>query len=165
MPNIVLYPDTGHIDMTGTSFIVYANRYREAAVVLMNTKKEKVGFDPVVYFLFCLSVELYLKSFIWLCDRIGNKEIKHKYNHNIERLWDDSQKRGIHKYARPTTLRNRVITLVGLYYRKRQLNYLDLDMIFKGYQNLKSEPIVLSTLNRLTNQLSKSLRDPVLHEN
>lgn len=148
--------------MTGIAFMVYANRYREAAVTLASTTRAKTGFDPTVYFLFCLSLELHLKSFIWLHDRIEKEKIKNKYRHNIEKLWSHSKTRGIEKYAQPTTLRDHVITLVGPYYRKRQFNYLDLEMVFSGYRNLKAEPKVLHTLSRLTNQLGKSLRKPIL---
>jgi hypothetical protein len=162
MANIVIKAKTAHVNMTGTAFMVYANRYREAAVALASTTRTKNGFDPAVYFLFCLSLELHLKSFIWLHDQIGKEKIKNKYRHNIEKLWNDSKNRGIGKFAQPTTLRDHVISLVGPYYRKRQFNYLDLGMVFSGYKNLKAEPKVLPTLGRLTNQLGKSLREPIL---
>jgi hypothetical protein len=64
--------------------------------------------------------------------------------------------------VRATDLRDHVISLVGPYYRSRQLNYLDLDMIFNGYKNLKSEPRVIPVLKRLTQQLGISLRQPIL---
>jgi hypothetical protein len=162
MANIAIKPKTGHINTAGTAFLFYANRYREAAVSLLPTVHIKNGFDPTVYFLFCLSLELHLKSFIWLCDRTGRNQIKNRYGHNIEKLWRDAKARGIKKYAETTPLRDRVIALVGPYYRKRQLNYLDLSMVFTGYSSLKAEPRVLPTLNRLTNQLGKSLHDPIL---
>ena len=147
MTNVVIKPKTAHVNMTGTAFMVYANRYREAAVALTSTTRTKNGFDPAVYFLFCLSLELHLKSFIWLHDRTGKEIIKNKYRHNIEKLWRHSKIRGIGKYAQPTTLRDHVITLVGPCYRKRQFNYLDLEMVFSGYKNLKAEPKILPTLN------------------
>ena len=162
MANVVIKPKTGHINMTGTTFMVYANRYREAAVTLGSTSRSKQGFDPTHYFLFCLSLELHLKSFIWLHDQIGTERIKNKYGHNIETLWRDSKVCGIKKFAQPTALRDQVISLVGPYYQKRQFNYLDLDMVFSGYKNIKAEPKVLPTLSRLTNQLGKSLHEPIL---
>ena len=149
--------------MTGTAFMVYANRYREAAVKLASTTKAKNGFDPVIYFLFCLSLELHLKSYIWLHDQIGTEKIRTKYRHDIEKLWSHAKSKGIAKFAQPTTLRERVIKLVGPYYRDRQFNYLDLKMVFGGYKNLKAESKVLPTLSRLTDQLGKSLREPILH--
>lgn len=163
MPNVAIKAKTGHMNITGVAFMIYANRYREAAVSLLPKVHVIDGFDPTVYFLFCLSLELHLKSFIWLRDRIGRENIKRKYGHDIEKLWSHSRARGIERFAQTTPLRDHVIALVGPYYRKRQFNYLDLSMVFTGYNSLKAEPRVLPTLNRLTNQLGKSLHEPILH--
>ena len=162
MSSVEVKPKAGHVDMTGTALMVYANRYRDAAVGLKSTTRGRTGFDPVAYFLLCLSLELHLKSFIWLKDRIGKEKIKTKYGHNIEKLWRHSKDKGIAKYAQPTPLRDHIIALVGPYYLKRKCNYLDLDMVVEGYKSLKSEPKVLPTLSRLTEQLGKSLREPIL---
>lgn len=135
-----------------------ANRYREAALAWLPTSRRADRFDPVSYYLLCLSLELHLKSYIWLHDQIGHQKLKKKYGHNIEKLWHHSKTRGIKKYARTTPLRDRVISLVGPYYRNRQFNYLDLDMVFSGFNNLKFEPKALPTLSRLTGQLGKSLQ-------
>lgn len=159
---VVIHAESGHVEMTGTVFMVYANCYHNAAVVWHSPSRRVSGFDPVPYSLLCQSLELHLKSFIWLKDRIGATTIKNKYGHNIEKLWTHAKARGIDRYARTTDLRDRVISLVGSYYRKRQLNYLDLDMIFHGYKDIKSEPRAILTLKRLTHQLGNSLRQPIL---
>lgn len=162
MVNFVIQAEPAHVDMAGTVFMVYANRYSKAAVGLLDTSKHEVGFDPVPYYLLCQSLELHLKSFIWLEDRIGTRTIKNRYGHDLEKLWTHAKTRRIDRYARVTDLRNSVISLVAPYYRKRQFNYLDLDMIFDGYNNLKFEKRVIPTLKRLTNQLGKSLKQPIL---
>lgn len=159
---VVIHAESGHIEMTGAVFMVYANRYHDAAIGLRPPSKRVSGFDPAPYYLLCQSLELHVKSFIWLKDRIGTTTIKNKYGHNIEKLWTHAKARGLDRYARTTDLRDRVIALIGPYYQKRQLNYLDLDMIFHGYNDLKSEPRVIPTLKRLTRQLGKSLRQPIL---
>jgi len=163
MPNTVIEPPTAHLCLTGTSFMSYANQYRKAAIVWLPIAKRMQRFDPVSYYLFCLSLELHLKSFIWLTDRSTPERIRKKYWHNLEKLWSDSKDRGIDKYAKATDLRDRVISLVGPYYRKRQFNYLDLDMVFSGYTNVREEPRIIPTLKRLTGQLDKSLHTPILH--
>ena len=162
MANAVIKVKSAHLDMTGTVFMIYANRYRTAAGSWLSTSKREFGFDPVPYYLLCQSLELHLKSFIWLEDRVGTKSIKSKYGHNLEKLWTHAKTRRVDRYARATDLRNRVISLVAPYYRRRQFNYLDLDMVLDGYNNLKSEPKVIPTLKRLTHQLGKSLRQPIL---
>ena len=162
MANVVIQVKPAHLDMTGTVFMIYANRYRKAAVGWLSTSKHNFGFDPVPYYLLCQSLELHLKSFIWLEDRVGTKTIKDRYGHNLEKLWAHAITRRVDRYARATDLRNRVISLVAPYYRRRQFNYLDLDMVFDGYNSLKSEQKVIPTLKRLTYQLEKSLRQPIL---
>lgn len=161
MANVVIQVPTGHIDATGMTFLVYAKRYREAALACLNAAQGTEGFDPVPYYLLCLSLELHLKSFIWLKDGSGHETLKNKYRHNIKKLWKDSKNRGINKYAKETPLRNNIISLVGPYYRNRQFNYLDLVMIFKGSRNLNAEPRAIPTLSRLAYQLGKSLQTPI----
>ena len=152
----------GSLNLTGTTLLSYADRNREAALVLLRNSPSKKQFDPVPYFLLCLSLELQMKAFLWLKDGIGHKTMKKKYAHDIEKLWRRSKKRGIKKYVATTPLRDDVIALVGPYYKKRQLNYVDMDMIFSGYKKIRAEPRIIPTLNRLTKQLSKSLRTPIL---
>ena len=122
----------------------------------------QAGFDPVMYYLYCQSLELYLKSFIWFIDRSSSETIRDKYRHNIEKLWRDAKKRDIGKYIRITQLRDNVIALVGPYYKTRKFNYLDLDMVHRGYKDLRSEPRVIPTLRRLTGQMENTLLVPIL---
>ncbi len=149
------------IIITGVNFLNYASRYREAAMAATYIKNKDKKFDPVPYQLFCQSLELYLKSFIWLHDQIGRNTIRNRYGHNIPKLWEHSKDRGIHKHAKITPLREKVIKLVGPYYKNRKFCYLDIDMIFDGYKDLKSEPKAIQTLSRLTSQLGVALYRPV----
>lgn len=162
MPDMVVRVPTATLRMTGLNYMLYANRYCEAARHLesVNSRNE---FDPVIYHLYCLSLELHLKSFIWLCDGLDHKAIKNKYDHKIRRLWANAKMRGISRYASVTNLRERVIRLVGPYYEGRKFTYLDLAMVFRGYKSLQSEPRAVSTLRRLDIQLSKSLRQDILN--
>jgi hypothetical protein len=162
MPNVVIQPKPGHVNVTGAFFWVYANRYREATLACLSRSRPAEGFDPVPYFLSCLSLELHLKSFIWLHDQIGWKKIRNKYEHDIEKLWRHAKSRGIDKFAKPTPLRDQIIALVGPYYKERQFHYLDVNMVGSGFWNIQSEPRALPTLQRLNAQLHKSLRKPIL---
>ena len=66
MTDIRIQAETAHLDMTGTAFMVYANRYQDAAVRYLSVKRDVPGFDPVPYYLLCQSLELHLKSYVWL---------------------------------------------------------------------------------------------------
>lgn len=118
-------------------------------------------FDPVPYQLLCQSLELHLKSFIWVKEKYGRNKIRNKYGHDINKLWRHCKERRISKYVNVTPLREKVISLVGPYYKDRKFCYLDLDMMYDGYPEINSEPKVLQSLRRLTLQLGKTLHRPV----
>jgi hypothetical protein len=160
--NVVIETKTANITMNGTAFMVYGKRYREAAEVWRRTAKSDRRFDPVSYQLLCQSLELHLKSFIWLKDGVGNDVMKKRYGHDIAKLWKDAKAKGISKFAKVTPRRDSAIELLSPYYRKRQFNYLDIDMIFRGFREIDREPHALQTMMQLTKQLGASLREPIL---
>ena len=161
MANIVLKPESLTIIITGVYFRKYAVRYQEAAVQALSSCVTKEPFDPIPYQLFCQSLELHLKSYIWIKEKYGRDKFRKKYGHDIVKLWRHSKDRGIQKYIKLTPLRERVINLVGPYYKARKFCYLDIDMVYDGYKDIKSEPKSLQTLKRLTLQLCNSLRRPL----
>jgi hypothetical protein len=71
--------------MTGVEFMQYGNHYLAAAEYLERRKSE-AWFDPLPYQLLCQSLELHLKSFSWLKDRLGRHLFRHRYGHDIEKL-------------------------------------------------------------------------------
>ena len=163
MAGITLKVNSSKIIITGVNLMNYAKRYNEAAIIASQYSSQTVRFDPVPYQLYCQSLELHLKSFIWLNEKCGKNKLKNKYGHNIEKLWEHSKVRGINQFITITPLREQVISLVGPYYKDKKFCYLDIDMIYDGYKNLKKEPKSLQTLKRLTTQLGISLREPILN--
>lgn len=162
MTGIVVRVGTAHVNMTGVGFMTYATNYYEAAnrVGLNGSDRH---FDPVPYQLYCQSLELRLKSFLWLSDpALTRQQIKNRYGHDLAKLWRDTKAQGIAKFARITDLRESVISLVAPYYKNRQFCYVDLDMLFNGYQELKREPRSIPTLKRLIETMGRSLRKPIL---
>ena len=162
-------PKPAHVDITGTVFKLYADRYRAAARVCLRHARKRQQFDPVPYQLLCQSIELHLKSFVWLVDRTGWDGIRKKYKHDLVKLWLDSKAKGMHRYVRMTPLRDSIIDLVGPYYRERKFTYLDLDMIVgpdgispSGLDRLRKEPRALPVLSRLAGALSTALHRPIL---
>ena len=163
MTEFVVKVGTATVVMTGIEFMTYANRYLDAAESLANHFDSDQWFDPLPYQLLCQSLELHLKSFIWLTDKHSRDKIKNKYWHDIVKLWRHSKSRGIAKYCTPTDLRNNTIELVGPYYEARKFTYLDLDMSWEGIPNLRANPKSIPTLLRLCKQLRKSLNEPILN--
>jgi hypothetical protein len=162
MAGIVVQVGTAHLNTTGVGFMTYANHYYEAANrVGVNVSDRQ--FDPVPYQLYCQSLELRLKSFLWLSEpTLTRQQIRGRYGHDLAKLWRDAKARGIAKFIRITTLRERVISLVSPYYKNRRFCYVDLDMMFTGYQELKGEPQSIPTLKRLIQTMGRSLRKPIL---
>ena len=150
------------IVMIGVEFMTYGNHYLDAAESLTNHSASEQWFDPLPYQLVCQSLELHLKSFIWLTDKLSRDKIKKDYGHDIVKLWMHSKARGISKFCAPTGLRDRIINLVGPYYKARKFAYLDLSMSWEGIPNLRATPESLPTLMRLCKQLRKSLKKPIL---
>ena len=159
--NITVHLQPATLDVSGVALLVYADRYLDAAQRLTPAISAD-RFDPVSFQLYCQSIELFLKAYIWSQDEnIRLASIRRKYGHNLVRLWSDAQERGIGNYARCTPLRDEVISLVGPYYKDRRFCYMDIGMALGGYKKLRSNPRALATLRRLGLQLSRSLRTPV----
>src|SRR5882672_2738525 len=105
MPGIVVEIKPATVVMTGIEFMQYGNHYLDAAECL-SARDPDAWFDPLPYQLLCQSLELHLKSFIWLNDRLSRKTIKNKYGHDIVKLWRHAKERGISRYCRPTEARD-----------------------------------------------------------
>ena len=131
MPGIVVEIKPATVVMTGIEFMQYGNHYLDAAEYL-SARDSDAWFDPLPYQLLCQSLELHLKSFIWLIDRLSRKTIRNKYGHDIIKLWRHAKERGISRYCRPTEARDQTLALLGPYYRDRKFAYLDLSMSWEG---------------------------------
>ena len=153
---------TVEVVMTGIEFMIYANRYCAAAEAVGYRTTDE-WFDPIPYHLFCQSLDMHLKSFIWLSDRLSRDKYRNKYGHNIIKLWNHAKERGIDKYCAATQLRDQTIEFVGPYYKERKFVYLDLSMSSVGIPELRANRHVLSTIRRLCKQLQKSLKMPILN--
>lgn len=148
--------------MTGIEFMQYGNRYLGAAEYLSKRTTDE-WFDPLSYQLLCQSLELHLKSYIWLSDRLSRNKIKNKYGHDIQKLWRHAKQRRISRYCQPTPPRDFAIDLLGPYYKDRRFAYLDLSMSWEGIPRLRAHPEALAVIARLCRRLKQSLRKPILN--
>jgi hypothetical protein len=162
MTSHVIQVGAATVVMPGIEFMQYGNHYLDAAEYLARSDIN-TWFDPLPYQLLCQSLELHLKSFIWLKDRLSRKTVKNKYGHDIEKLWRHAKERGISRYCSPTPARDAAISLLGPYYKDRKFAYLDLSMSFEGIPKVRSQPEAKSTVTRLCRQLKKSLHKPILN--
>ena len=161
MAEIVVQIQPATVVMTGIEFMQYGNHYLDAAEYLLR-REPNAWFDPLPYQLLCQSVELHLKSFIWLIDRLTRKTIKNKYGHDIVKLWRHAKERGISRYCRSTSARDQAVLLLGPYYKDRKFAYLDLSMSWEGIPKIRTHPEAKIVMMRLCKQLRKSLRKPIL---
>jgi hypothetical protein len=163
MSGIVVEVKPATVVMTGIEFMQYGNHYLDAAEHLASRAAPDAWFDPLPYQLLCQSLEVHLKSFIWLIDRLSRKTIKNKYGHDIEKLWRHAKERRISRYCRPTEARDQTVALLGPYYRDRKFAYLDLSMAWEGIPRIRSHPEARTVLTRFCRQLKRSLCKPILH--
>ena len=105
--------------MTGTAFMIYGQKYRAAAITLLDAPHSVTGFDPVPYFLLCQSLELHLKSFVWLEERVNKDTLEGRYGHNLGKLWSHAKEQRIDRYTAVTLLRDRVIKIISPYYKEK----------------------------------------------
>ena len=161
MPGIVVEIEPATVVATGIEFMEYGNHYLDAAECI-STRDRGAWFDPLPYQLLCQSVELHLKSFIWLIDRLSRKTMRNKYGHDILKLWRHAKERGISRYCSPTSARDQAFALLGPYYKDRKFTYLDLAMSWEGIPKIRAHPEAKIVMMRLCRQLKKSLRKPIL---
>jgi hypothetical protein len=147
--------------ITGVNFRNYAIRYHRAVEVYLDTEEEKLPFDPIPYQLVCQSIELHLKSFIWMKEKYGRNAIKDKYGHSIIKLWQDCKEKNLNEYIKYGCQENSAIERIGNEYKKRQFCYLDLDMTHDVFPILKSKPEIMETLIDLSKQLGEKLKGPL----
>ena len=162
MPGIVVERKPVTVVMTGIEFMQYGNHYLDAAEYLY-AKEPDTWFDPLPYQLLCQSLELYLKSFIWLVDRLSRKTIKNKYRHDIVKLWRHAKERGISRYCKPAKAHDQTLALLGPYYKDRKFAYLDLSMSWEGIPQIRAHPEAKSVITQLCKELRKSLHKPILN--
>jgi hypothetical protein len=159
--SVVIQVGTATVVMTGIEFLQYGSRYLDAADHLARLKST-AWFDPLPYQLTCQSLELHLKAFIWLSDRLSRNTIKNKYGHDLEKLWCHAKDRNLVRYCVPTEARDNAIGLLGPYYKNRKFTYLDLSMSWQGIPEIRAHPDALVVLTRLSRRLRKALHKPVL---
>lgn len=161
MENVVLQIESSTIVVTGVNFRNYAIRYHRAAQIYLETEEEKLSFDPIPYQLICQSIELHLKSFIWMKEKYGRNRFKDEYGHNLIKLWNDCKERDINEYIEYSRIENSAIEQIGNEYKRRQFCYLDLDMTYDVFPVLTSKPKILETLIHLSKQLGEKLKGPL----
>jgi hypothetical protein len=161
MSNVVLKPLSITVVITGVNFRNYAIRYNRAVSLYSETDEEPLPFDPIPYQLVCQSIELHLKSFIWIKEKYGRNKFRDKYGHNIIKLWNHCKARNIEEFIEYGDQEDSAISLIGNEYKNRQFCYLDLDMTYEVFPELNSKPEILATLIKLSDQLGEKLKRPL----
>ena len=84
MRKYILKAETGHIKLTPCLFFKYAKECFEAG----NYIEKKTRFSVVPYYLYCRSIELSLKAFLFNNNFSINK-LKTQYGHNLIKLFNE----------------------------------------------------------------------------
>ena len=161
MPEIVVEVKPATVVMTGIEFMQYGNHYLDSAEYV-SARRSSTWFDPLPYQLFCQSLELHLKSYIWFVDRLRRQTFKTTYGHDMVKLWNHAKERKISRFCKLTEARDSALNLLGPYYKGRKFAYLDLSMSSEGIPELRQHPEAKHVVKRLCKQLQRSLHRPIL---
>lgn len=147
--NYVLKVKTLHIELTPTLFLKYAHDCFEAAQFFKNKK----GFSPVPYYLYCRSIELSLKAFLFH-NTVSLQTLKNKnYGHNLKNLLTESKKHNLSKFLNITNLEKKELQKASLLYDNpnKAFEYSRVMDAVRGYKDFPE----LKTIKRLTKKLFK----------
>jgi len=81
MANITIQPETGHLNMGPSGFVIYARDFLSA----FRSYTPDKPFSPAKYYLICRSIELSLKSYL-LLQNVPMKTVKNKLIHNLVKI-------------------------------------------------------------------------------
>ena len=121
MTNVNVTPETGHIYITPTGFLVYARNYFSVATNWIPDGK----YSPVPYFLFCRSIELGFKAFI-LAKGEKLNFVKLKIGHNLEKALDKAVNYSLEDFVAITLEEKKQLQKANTYYNDKGFEYFDI---------------------------------------
>jgi len=142
-------------DLSCLGLSLYARRYLKGARVVRDP--DHPGFDPVPYALYCHSIELSLKAFLWIRRGRTIKQLKDDYSHRLNQLWRDAGAAGLGSAGVSLTpARHKVIRDASTYHsdRLREFQYMNAIKTATGHPGLPD----IEVLDRLAARL-----DHVVH--
>jgi len=141
------------IDITPFGFYHYGKEFFDAALGI----KQSTKYSPVPYYLYCHSIELFLKSFL-LVKGVTKKELKDtkNYGHNLEKILKKTIELGLNEFVQIKPEQEEEILKANEYYNvpRKGFEYFEVVRGIKEYPELPD----LSLLKRVAYELSNNLK-------
>ena len=148
MTDHIIQPETGHIYITPTGFLVYAQNFYSAAI-----KWETDGnYSPVPYFLFCRSIELGLKAFV-LAKGEKMEVVKLKIRHNIDFALEKALNYSLADFLLTTEEEKKELQKANIYYNDKGFEYFNIKNLFG-----KNDLLELEILKQYSEKLLKEIK-------
>ena len=128
----------------------YAEDFFETAVKCEKNTK----FSPVPYYLYCMSIELVLKSFL-LKNNVPYNDIKYKFSHDLEKAIKKTQELGLNMLDEDEL---KIINRANFYYyEERGFEYSQLKYALRAYKDWPQ----LEDLEKISDKLFKSVKPKI----
>jgi hypothetical protein len=147
----VLKAESGMYRVSPFGFYKYAKEFFDAGEIYEESIKDRKGFSPVPYYLYCRSIELMLKSILLYCDpKFTENKLKKEYGHDLIKILNAAE-----ILLKSKLLNNEeqmVIKKANDYYQDKGFEYFKVDKAVQGYKDLPE----LSQLKEITQKLLKN---------
>ena len=153
MTNYILKTETGHLYITPTGFLIYAENYYSAS---MNWKSDG-KYSPVPYFLLCRSIELGLKAFALAKGESIKVLGSHKVGHNLMVLLDKTKNHSLSDLVVITKEDETELAKANIYYNDKGFEYFKIKNLFD-----KSNLPDLEILKGFSEKLLKDIKSFIL---
>jgi hypothetical protein len=117
--------------------------------------EQSTGYSPVPYFLYCRSIELFLKAFL-LVKGVTKKDLKSmkNYGHDLEKILKKAQELGLSQFVEITPEQEKEISKANEYYASKGFEYFEVIKAVKAYPELPD----LSLLEKVAFELVNNLK-------
>ena len=155
--NIIIKVPSVNLRISPYAFYKYANDFFNTA----NRRKKSTTFSPVLYYLYCHSIELSLKSLLLFLDK--NKTIRDiknnkNYGHNLESILRDTElKSGV---ALLNDKDKELIKKANYFYDKKGFEYYTSEMMASSLKGYKDLPDIIK-LKNICNKLLKIVSNKI----
>lgn len=115
------------------------------------------AFSPVPYYLFCHSIELFLKAFL-LTENVSKKYLKQRLGHDLAKALEKAKELGLEQVIPITPEQERELQKASAYYKSKDFEYFEVINNLMGYPGLPD----LRMLEELASALAAGLESVCL---
>jgi hypothetical protein len=156
--NLVIKAEPGIIHISPFGFFHYGKEFLDAAKGF----KQSAYYSPAPYFLYCRSIELFLKAFL-LAKGVPKKHLpkRNLYWHDLEKILKKAQDLSLSAFVKITPEQEKEISKANRYYAFKGFEYFEVIKGVKAYPELPD----LLFLEKVASELVTHLESFCLNAN